>query len=170
MTVASPSSPQDLAADVASHHDALYARALRLCGNADQARDLVQDTVERALRRRDTFVAGTNLRAWLMTILSNRFLDVVRRDRIVKVVAIDDRDVAAEPPPPEARVSPEQLRAAVDALPPELREIVTLHALEGLGYRAIADRLRLPMGTVGTRLARARAQLHAALRAAEEAR
>ena len=165
----SPSIVDDLAAAVAAHQDALYARALRLCGNADRARDLVQDAIERALRRRESFVAGTNLRAWLMTILSNRFVDQVRRERVVREVAIEDREVAAEPPPAEARVTDEQLRAAVAALPADLREVVTLHALEGLGYRAIALRLRLPMGTVGTRLARARGQLLVALRAAEEA-
>lgn len=168
MVAASPSS-DELAAAVASHRDALYGRALRLCGDGEQARDLVQDTMERALRRRESFVAGSNLRAWLMTILANRFLDVVRRARIVRVVAIEDREVAAEPPA-EARVSAEQLRAAVAALPDELREIITLHAMDGLGYRAIADRLGLPMGTVGTRLARARAHLQTALRAATEAR
>lgn len=170
MPAAEPSILDDLATRVAAHHDALYARALRLCGDADRARDLVQDTIERALRRRESFVAGTNLRAWLMTILGNRFVDVVRRDRVAREVAIDDGEVAAEAPTAAARVSDDELRAAVAALPRELREVVTLHALEGLGYREIAERLAMPIGTVGTRLARARGQLLAALRTIEEAR
>jgi RNA polymerase sigma-70 factor (ECF subfamily) len=155
--------PEALAAAVMPHRDALYTRALRLSGNRERARDLVQDTIERALRRRESFVSGTNLRAWLMTILTNRFLDLVRRDKLAAEVAIDDHDVAAEPLP-EARVSPERLRAAVAALPDDLREVVTLHALDGRGYRDIAEQLGIPIGTVGTRLARARSRLLLELR------
>jgi len=131
-----------------------------------RASDLVQDTLERALRKRASFLPGTNVRAWLLTIMTHLFLDQLRRKQIVSEVAsLDALEIAADPPVPELRVTTEELQAAVAELPEELRAVVRLHDLEGLGYRAIAERLGIPMGTVGTRLARARARLHTVLRA-----
>jgi RNA polymerase sigma-70 factor (ECF subfamily) len=152
----------------AAHQEALLARAIRLCADQDRARDLVQDTLERALRKRAAFVPGTNARAWLMTLLTNLFLDQLRRSKVVIEVGIESHDVVDDTPPDELRVTPEQLRGAVAALPNELREVIELHDLEGLAYRAISDRLGVPMGTVGTRLARARSRLQVALRALME--
>src|SRR5262245_15547885 len=113
---------------VHNHQDALLGRAVRLCGNLDRARDLVQDTFERALRRMDTLILGTNPRAWLMTILANLFLDGLRRRRVVVELAMggaNDVDVAAAPAAEELRmsfaeelrISPEELRKAIASLP-----------------------------------------------------
>jgi RNA polymerase sigma-70 factor (ECF subfamily) len=163
----------ELAALLEEHHAALLARALRLCADRDRARDLVQDTIERALRKRAAFVPGTNARAWLMTIMANLFVDQLRRRKVVVEVGLSAEDEVADERPAaaggaELRITPEQLRAAVGALPVELRQVIDLHDLHGLAYKEIAERLAIPMGTVGTRLSRARSKLHAALRALAE--
>jgi RNA polymerase sigma-70 factor, ECF subfamily len=165
----------ELAARLEEHHAALLARALRLCADRDRARDLVQDTIERALRKRAAFVPGTNARAWLMTIMANLFVDQLRRSKVVVEVGLsaeDEGEVAEERAAvvggAELRITPEQLRAAVGALPAELQQVIDLHDLHGLAYKEIAERLAIPMGTVGTRLLRARSKLHAALRALAE--
>jgi RNA polymerase sigma-70 factor (ECF subfamily) len=166
----SRSDEDEFEATLLAHRDVLLARALRLAGNPEVARDLVQDTIERALRRRTSFVAGTNARAWLFTILTNRFLDQMRRNTVVTEVAFDGHDVAQDPPPTDFGVTADQLHAAVQALPVDLRQVVTLHDLEGASYRDIAARLQLPMGTIGTRLSRARARLSQVLRPRKETR
>lgn len=150
---------------ILAQHDLLLTRALRLAGTTEGAHDLVQDTIERALRRRASFVVGTSVRGWLLTILSNRFIDQMRRRQVVREETIGDHDVAADAPTTDLPVTADQLRAAVAALPDELRELVTLHDLEGKSYRDIAAALGVPMGTIGTRLARARAKLYQMLSA-----
>jgi RNA polymerase sigma-70 factor (ECF subfamily) len=133
---------------------ALEARALRLCGNADEARDLVQDTFERAWKLTGSFAPELPPRAWLMTVLTNLFLDRVRHQRVAAEVPLADNDKALDEPP--AGVSAEEALAALQQLPAELREVVELHDLRGMRYREIAERLAIPLGTVGTRLVRAR--------------
>ncbi|MCU0683767.1 MAG: RNA polymerase sigma factor [Polyangiaceae bacterium] len=147
------------------HERALFTRALRLCGDRDAALDLVQDTFERAFRRLDDGFDEAHRRAWLMTVLTNLFLDGVKRRRVA-VVSLAEHDVPCEAPPREP--SGDEIGAAVAALPDDLREVVDLHGLRGMRYREIATRLGLPLGTVGTRLARARGRLKEALVALTE--
>lgn len=150
------------------HEAPLLARARRLCGNNDDARDLVQDTFERAFRRIDNFSQGTHLRAWLMTILTNLFVDRVRHDKVLRFVELMPANHPAEPPPcpPELEVPRETILAAIARLDDDLREVIELHELEGLSYREIGSRIDIPPGTVGTRLVRARARLRVLLEAA----
>lgn len=152
---------------VREHQAALQAFAIRLCGSGSDARDLVQDTQERAFRRFDTFVPGTKCRAWLFTILHRAFIDRCRRRAAEGgIECLDDVDVAApEPdePPAWASVSSEQLAQAIASLEDEFRAVYELHAVESLSYQQIAERLGLPVNTVGTRLARARRKLRARL-------
>ena len=148
-------------------------------GKAD-ARDLVQDTFERALRAWDRLPADSNVRGWLVTILHNLFIDRCRRAGRAPTTPIQDELQAPPPvdaaPPAWADVTPEQLRAALSELDGEFRRAYELHALEGWSYRRIADELGIPMNTVGTRLLRARRKLRAILlrtlrtEAAEETR
>jgi RNA polymerase sigma-70 factor (ECF subfamily) len=145
--------------------DALERRALRLSGNLEEARDLVQDTFERAWKLLDRFEPDMPPRAWLMTVLTNLFLDRVRHKRVAGEVPLSSDDVAFEEPPPE--VAPGEALAAVERLPSDLREVVELHDLRGMRYREIAERLSIPIGTVGTRLVRARAALKEMLTAKE---
>ena len=157
---------------VREHGAALQAFATRLCASSADAHDLVQDTHERALRRFDTFVPGTNGRAWLFTILHRAFIDQCRRRAVERRVdCIDDLQVPAPEaasPPAWVNVSPEQLARAIDSLEDEFRSVYRLHALESLSYLEIAARLGIPPSTVGTRLGRARRKLRALLEATLE--
>ncbi|WNG30220.1 RNA polymerase sigma factor [Cystobacter fuscus] len=151
---------------VQQHERALYTLALRLCGNAADARDLVQDTFERALRHLDRFQEGTNARAWLFTILRNLFISRCRartceRRGDVSVEELQEHLAApgVEPLPAWKALSLEQLHAALEQLPEEFREVYRLHALEGRSYEEISGSLRIPKATVGTRLIRARRKL-----------
>ena len=166
-----PSSSQPLdsrwfAAFAREHEAALHATAMRLCGNATDARDLVQETVERGLRNLARYKPGTDARAWLFTILHHLFIDLCRartRERRADMSAEDlEARIAApeaEAAPAWASISPEQLREALEKLPEEFRTVYRLHALEGRSYVEIAERLGIPKATVGTRLIRARRKL-----------
>lgn len=165
-----PSSPtldsRWFAAFAREHEAALHATAMRLCGNATDARDLVQDTFERGLRNLARYKVGTDGRAWLLTILHHLFIDRCRsrtRERRADVSAedVEERIAAPEPEavPTWASISPEQLREALEKIPEEFRTVYRLHALEGRSYIEIAERLGIPKATVGTRLIRARRKL-----------
>ena len=158
--------------------DALYGAALRLTRNADQAQDLVQDTYLKAIRARDSFAAGTNLKAWLYTILHNTWRNR-RRDSARARVEFDSdlveqaADTSAADWPAKQFESPEtllmrdsidgDLQDALDALPESFREAVWLRDVDELSYQEIADTLAIPIGTVMSRLSRGRKQLYEAL-------
>jgi RNA polymerase sigma-70 factor (ECF subfamily) len=149
----------------------LSALALRLCGNRADAEDLVQDVYERALNRLDRAQPDTNVRAWMATILHNLFVDRCRAaQRRPRLVPLPDALSAEErePPPAWAALPPDEIRAAIDALPDEFRAVYALHA-RGRSYDQIAGELGIPTATVGTRLLRARRKLKAALAARCEA-
>ncbi|MGZ3428267.1 MAG: RNA polymerase sigma factor [Polyangia bacterium] len=154
---------------VREHQPALYAFALKLCGQPQDANDLVQDTFEKALRADAGGGVRDNDRAWLFTVLHHLFIDRVRRRaRGPQHASIEDVDIAArepEPPPAWTALSVEAVQAAMEQLDPEFREAYRMHALEGLGYAEIAARLGMPVSTVGTRIMRARRKLRAILSA-----
>lgn len=149
------------------HTGALTAFAVKLCGDPSDARDLVQDTFERALRAGASLQPRTNERAWLFTILHHLFIDRYRRiARGPRHTSIDDVDLAAVEPAPApswASVSVDEVKAAMEELDPDFREVYQMHAIEGLGYAEIAQRLGTPVSTVGTRIMRARRKLRALL-------
>ncbi len=152
---------------VRAHEGELTILAEHLTSSKADARDLVQDTFERALRAWDRLPADSNVRGWLVTILHNLFIDRCRRARRAPTTPIPDEvqaPVAEEVAVPAwADVTPEQLRAALSELDDEFRRAYELHALEGRSYRQIADGLGIPMSTVGTRLLRARRKLRVIL-------
>lgn len=157
---------EDLARE---HGPVLRSVALRLCRNPSDAQDLVQDTLERALRSFQSLPAGANLRAWLIAILRNRFIDSCRKHS-KEAPHPDASEIAevtpAQVPEPEPRwasITPEQVKAALSQLPEEFRAVYTLHAIERKAYSEIAARLGIPKATVGTRLLRARQKLKALL-------
>lgn len=147
---------------VGAHDRALFALARRLCGNDADARDLVHDTYEKALRSRGSYTDSGNLKSWLLTILHNLFIDRCRKARRApRTDAIDDVDVAApEPtsPPAWASVTVEQVARALGEIGHEFRVVYELHAA-GRSYDEIATTLGIPKATVGTRLVRARKKL-----------
>jgi len=154
----------------------LYGTAVRLTRDGDAARDLVQDTYLKALRAQSRFEPGTNLKAWLYTILHNTWRNR-RRDSARARVAFDSDTVEAAvdagQPGVVDRTTPEtlllrtvmdvDLRAALDRLPEAFREAVWLRDVEDLTYQEIADVLAVPIGTVMSRISRGRKLLHAYL-------
>ena len=150
--------------------DALYGAALRLTRNPDTAQDLVQDTYVKAIRAQGQFVSGTNLKAWLYTILHNTWRNR-RRDAARSRVEFDS-DAVEQTADAAAGVaeSPEtlllratlssDLQAALDGLGESFREVVWLRDVEELTYQEIADVLEIPIGTVMSRLSRGRKQLY----------
>jgi RNA polymerase sigma-70 factor, ECF subfamily len=146
----------------------LAARARALCRPPLDPDDLVQDVLERALRGSVGLRDGARLRSWLFTILTNTFIDRLRQLRAQPHPEdVDAAELAAdgdtEHDPDWAALTGDHLRDAVARLPDELREVYTLHALEGRDYLAIAAQLGIAKATVGTRLLRARKQLRALL-------
>jgi RNA polymerase sigma-70 factor, ECF subfamily len=156
--------------------DSLYRTARRLTRSAADAEDLVQETYLKAWRAADQFQPGTNLRAWLFTILHNSARNRAR-DRARDAVTVDSEAVerAIDLPPdgsglpdtPEsllmrATLAPE-LQAAIDELPPQFREAVWLRDVEEFSYAEIADMLSIPVGTVMSRISRGRRALYVRL-------
>jgi RNA polymerase sigma-70 factor (ECF subfamily) len=168
------------AAEALALLDALYGTALRLTRDADRAQDLVQDTYLKAFRARARFTEGTNLKAWLFTILHNTWRNR-QRDRARTRIDFDSEAVeAAAETVSDVRASavesPEalllragldvELRAALDRLPPAFREAVWLRDVEELSYQEVAQVLAIPVGTVMSRISRGRRQLVQELTAA----
>jgi RNA polymerase sigma-70 factor (ECF subfamily) len=145
----------------------LHRVALRLSGNPETAKDLVQDTLYRAWRRFGHFQEGTHVSTWLVTILTNAFYDQLRHEKVAQkakpALMVHEE---AECDPVISRTDDAELHAAIQALEPELRQVVELVYLEEKRYRDVAKALNIPIGTIGTRLMRARQRLHKLLTAA----
>jgi len=151
--------------EIAEQHRAQLLRvALRLSGNAETAKDLVQETLLRGLRRFDQFQPGTHAGTWLVAILTNLFFDHLKHQKVERKAEPD----LAVPEVVEcdatlSSIADADLYAAVQALEPELRDVVELCYLKQMRYREVAAVLQLPVGTIGTRLMRARARLRVLL-------
>jgi RNA polymerase sigma-70 factor (ECF subfamily) len=166
-------------ADALSHLDSLYGAGLRLTRNVEDAQDLVQETYLKAFRAADRFEAGTNLKAWLFTILHNTWRNTIR-DRGRAPVDVDSEIVERATDAGPRGESPEQLlvrqtldrglREALDGLPPVFREAVWLRDVEEFSYAEIARMLEIPIGTVMSRISRGRRLLHERLTARVESR
>jgi RNA polymerase sigma-70 factor, ECF subfamily len=163
-----------------SHMDAMYQAALRLTRNVADAKDLQQDAIVRALRFHHKFQPGTYLRAWLLTILRNTFInDYRRKGRRPHTVEWIGDDIVPVPPshadadmkyyPGEFRSTnvleflSDDLRNAVEALPDSSRDTVIMADLQDMSYKEIAEALDCPLGTVMSRLHRGRGQLRETL-------
>ena len=162
-------------AEALSYVDSLYGAALRLTRSAADAEDLVQETYLKAFRAAGRFQPGTNLKAWLFTILHNTWRNLVR-DRGRNPIDVDSEAVERATAAAAAQESPEQalarramdrgLQDALDALPPAFREAVWLRDVEEFSYAEIAAMIDVPIGTVMSRISRGRRMLHDRLRAA----
>lgn len=146
--------------------DRLYSTAHRLAGRADLAEDLVQETARKALQAAPALTDQRNLRAWVFTILVNASRDVLRRDPRWQT---DPDDPAATAPNVDAesiaRMAAEDVRRGLVQLAPAQRAVVTLVDLEEFTIAEAAHMLKLPPGTVASRLARAHQALRELLRA-----
>ena len=169
-----PGADEEFARAALSHIDSLYGMALRLTRRAADAEDLVQDTYLKAFRSAHQFEAGTNLKAWLFTILHNTFRNNRRHDGR-SPVDVDSEAVERAAGEGPADQSPEQLlsrqtldadlQAALDALPDTFRQAVWLRDVEELSYAEIAKVLDVPIGTVMSRISRGRRALSEGLQA-----
>jgi RNA polymerase sigma-70 factor, ECF subfamily len=174
----SAEAPTSFEAAAVSHLDALYGVAARLTRNPAQAEDLVQDTLVKALRARDQFMAGTNMKAWLCRILTNTFINKYRRGGLERtVIEGPDADplldgwVSASSmrqlrDPEGVALAPiveREVQAALDALPADFRLAVVLADVEEFTYEEIADIMGCPIGTVMSRLHRGRKLLQRTL-------
>jgi RNA polymerase sigma-70 factor (ECF subfamily) len=159
------------------HVDALYSAALRLARNPDDARDLLQETVLRAYRFFHQYTPGTNCRAWLLTILYNNFRNGYRSaDREQVSLTPEDFERAIEGlsargdqrlSNPEVLVSEHvmdhEVSAALDALPSDFRTVLMLVDVQELNYQEAAQILKVPIGTVKSRVSRGRQMMRIAL-------
>ncbi len=174
-----PSSADDFSAEALQFLEPLFATAMRLTRNRADAEDLVQDTYVKAFRHSGQFKRGTNLRAWLYTILHNTWRNRVR-DASRDTVDVDSEQVeqlAAGGVGGEHIETPERilmrstldadLQAALDSLPEAFREAVWLRDVEEFSYAEIAEMLNVPIGTVMSRISRGRRMLYEKLSPAE---
>jgi RNA polymerase sigma-70 factor, ECF subfamily len=151
--------------------DQLYNFAHWLTQNREEAEDLVQETFMKALRGFSSFQPGTNFRAWLYRILRNTFLTSRSGLQVTMTTPMeqDSDSVVSNAPTPELllleRADQEAVRSAIASLPVHSREIVLLCDMEEMSYQEIADTLGIPMGTVMSRLSRARKALRERLSA-----
>ncbi|MCL4692499.1 MAG: sigma-70 family RNA polymerase sigma factor [Candidatus Hydrogenedentes bacterium] len=153
------------------HMDMLYAVALRHTRNTADAYDLTQNTVLKALRFHDKFEKGTYIKAWLLTILRNTFINEyrrkARRPTFVELTGAEPaEDTSLDPnlnyEPPERTPSEllelldDEVKLAVESLPEDFRQAVIMADLEDLSYKEIAEKMGCPLGTVMSRLYRGR--------------
>ena len=155
--------------DALQHVDSLYGAAMRLTRNPADAEDLVQETYVKAFRFSDQFERGTNLKAWLHTILHNTFLNM-RRQASRNPVAVDSETVERSAQDHVRIETPEQilmrdtlsvdLQRAIDSLPEVFRQAVWLRDVEEFSYAEIAEMLSVARGTVMSRISRGRRMLY----------
>jgi RNA polymerase sigma-70 factor (ECF subfamily) len=160
------------------HLDALYGVACKLTRNPTEAEDLVQDALVKAMRGRDQFQSGTNLKAWLFRILTNTFINKYRRGGLERsVLDGPDADPLADGwvsantmrqlrDPETLALTPlveDEIGRALDALPPEFRLAVVLSDVEEFSYEEISRIMGCPIGTVMSRLHRGRKLLQGSL-------
>jgi RNA polymerase sigma-70 factor, ECF subfamily len=163
--------PDTFGTEVLGYLEPLFGTAMRLTRNRADAEDLVQDTVVRALRFQNRFEPGTNLRAWLYTILHNtwrnRIRDTAREATDVDSERIEElasREGPADVETPERMLLRStmdvDLKEALDDLPDAFRQAVWLRDVEEFSYAEIAKMLDVPIGTVMSRISRGRRQLY----------
>lgn len=136
-----------------------YARAL--ISDRAGADDLVQDTMERGWHKLASWRHGSDMRAWLFGIMHNLHVDQIRKPSLSTVVLDDDTPTPSFSAPQTDRLEVRDMESALKMLPVEQREILLLVALEEMTYEEVAATLRIPLGTVMSRLSRARERLRA---------
>lgn len=165
--------------EVLSHLDAMYGVAMRMTKDPSAAEDLVHDAIVKAVKARDQFKSGTNMKAWLLRIQTNTFINSHRRTGLERDVLegpdagpLADRWISAatmrQMRDPEAQLLAPlveaEVRQALEELPEHFRMCIVLSDVEGLSYKEIAEVMECPVGTVMSRLHRARKMLQIRLR------
>jgi RNA polymerase sigma-70 factor (ECF subfamily) len=159
-----PGSPQTIQRLVEEYYMPLYRYAYRLSGSSADAEDLTQEAFCKAQTHYDQLRDPSRARPWLFSILRNAYLHRVRAERQQHCVSLDSVGDLAEPLPAALPdIDPEHLQQALNDLPEAFRTPIILYYFEDFGYRDIAEQMDLPMGTVMSRLARAKAYLRSRL-------
>jgi len=166
----------DFQEEAVPHMDTLYNFAIRMTGDPDEADDLVQETMLKAFRFFDKFEKGTNCKAWLFRILKNTYINEYRKiSKEPNKVDYDDiqnfyenikaSDVKSQHYEEDAfsRLLDDDISSAITQLPEDFRTVIILSDIEGFTYEEIADFIDCPIGTVRSRLHRARKMLYAKL-------
>jgi RNA polymerase sigma-70 factor (ECF subfamily) len=151
---------------VEDHYASLYRYAYRLTGSASDAEDLTQEAFCKAQSKREQLREAGAAKSWLFSILRNAYLHRARSER--RHLSLDDVGEVPEPLPENLpAIEPGRLQEALSELPEVFRTPVILYYFEEFSYREIAEQMELPLGTVMSRLARAKAYLRGRLVAAE---
>ncbi|MFO0840386.1 MAG: sigma-70 family RNA polymerase sigma factor [Phycisphaerae bacterium] len=159
------------------YREAAYAVAFRVTGRSEDALDVVQDAFVKAFESLAGFQQEASFKTWLLRIVSNRSLDLLRARRVRVAASIDaegddespggiepaDRDAAPPDDGLQRAELSQRVRAALDSLPPEQRAVMAMFALEEMTYGQISEALGIPIGTVMSRLFHARRKLQEAL-------
>ena len=166
----------DFEKEALPHMSALYNFALRMTGDEDDADDLVQETFLKAFRFFDKFEMGTNCKAWLFRILKNSYINDYRKttkepDRVdyedvqnfYENIKSDDVDSKHYEMDAFNNLLDDEISSAITALPEDFRTVIILSDIEGFTYEEIADFVDIPVGTVRSRLHRARKMMYAQL-------
>jgi RNA polymerase sigma-70 factor (ECF subfamily) len=157
-------SAMDIAQLVAEHHQAVYRYAYRLTGVVADAEDLTQQVFLAAHEKLGQLRKAESARSWLFAILRNSFLKMCRKRRPIPADNLQlDMDTVPAQIPDSSDIDRERLQRALDELPAKFRMVVAMFYYEGCSYREISDRLEVPMGTVMSRLARAKGFLRSKL-------
>lgn len=146
---------------VVEHADTLYRYAFRLTGAAADAEDLTQQTFLVAQRKMDQLRDPRGARAWLMTVMRRTYFrsQTKNREEREKMVPLDVETLPADEIADDWQIDRELLQSAIDELPDDFKMVLLGFYFEGLSYREIAEQFELPMGTVMSRLARAKSHL-----------
>jgi RNA polymerase sigma-70 factor, ECF subfamily len=159
-----PASPQTVQRLVEEHYVALYRYAFRLSGSGTDAEDLTQEAFCKAQMNFGQLRDPGRAKPWLFSILRNAYLHRLRADRQQHCVPLEVAGDVAEPlPDPLPAIDPERLQQALNEMSEAFRTPIILYYFEDFGYRDIAEQMDLPLGTVMSRLARAKAWLRSRL-------
>lgn len=176
--LAEPQTPEqkqlyaDFEREAVPHMDALYNFALKMTGDSDDANDLIQETYLKAFRFFDKFEKGTNCKAWLFRIMKNTYINTYRKsakepdkvdyedvENFYENIKASNTDSAHLEKDIYDNLLDDELSAAITSLPEDFRTVVILADIEGYTYEEIADFIDVPVGTVRSRLHRARKML-----------
>ena len=145
---------------VRAHSQGVLNVVYRMCGNQQLAEDAAQEAFIQAWMRLSSFRPKASFRSWLYRIAVNSAIDMLRKEKRVLLNAVEDLNLAASNPSPEAMLASneraELVAKAVSTLPDASRAVLILREYEGLSYNEIAETLEIPMGTVMSRLSYAR--------------
>lgn len=144
------------------HKDAVYRQMVRVCGNAEDAEDVLVEALLAAYKALPTMRDDSNFRGWLAIVGRRVCGRIKRKEALLPVLALSDQDVEQRPAEPELDLK-SCLLEALEALPESYREPYRLFAIDGLDQREIALRLNLDLGTVKTRVRRAKQKLRQTL-------